>query len=68
MNPFFKVMGRVERSFFDCSKKTEVEIAEYGFERSELWGSPAEGNKFRSHGNALGDFHADYCFERFQLA
>ena len=33
-----------------------------------LSGSSAEGDELRSHGNALGDFHADYRFERFQLA
>jgi hypothetical protein len=65
MNPFFEAMGRVERSFFEHQVGADVEIVEYGLKRRGLRGSPAEGNKFRSHGNALGDFHADYRFERF---
>jgi len=33
-----------------------------------LSGSSAEGDELRSHGNALGDFHTNHRFERFQFA
>ncbi len=51
---------------FSCRQvvATEVQIA---LDRCGLSGSSAEGDELRSHGNALGDFHADNRFERFQL-
>jgi len=36
-------------------------------DRCGLSGSSAEGDKFRSHRHAFGDFHPDYCFERFEF-
>jgi len=43
----------------------EMETADVCFNRCGLRGPSAEGDKFRSDGDALGDFHADYRFERF---
>src|SRR6266550_7956243 len=38
------------------------------FFQTRLWRTLADGHKFRTHWNSLGDLHANYRFERVQFA
>ncbi len=55
---------------FSCRQVVtpEVEMPRSRSDRCGLSGSSAKGDKLRSDRNALGDFHANHRFERFQLA
>jgi len=46
---------------------TRAETAEVYFELFTLGGPFAQGDQLRADRNALGDFHANHSFERFQF-